>query len=302
MTFLLGTAQWGWNIPAKEAFGLLDAWLKAGHRGVDIATNYPINKNAADFRAAERILGEYLAAHGLRSGLSVTIKVGSLDNMRSPEVNLAPSFLHIMTEEYGRMLGGNLHSLMLHWDNRDDDASISESFSALCAAANTVGFTPGLSGIAAPHAYAKALAAYTGDLHIQLKNNALQSDLPRYSPLLSAVPQAQVFAYGINAGGVKIEEDYGTESTFLLRGGLPEQHPERLQRLRAWLPHWNAAFVRPPVKTMNHIGLILNGLNPKVQGMVLGIRTVNQLKETLDFWRNVETFDYADVWKSLTTP
>ena len=72
-SLVLGTAQWGWNVSAREAFGLLDAWLQAGFRAVDCATNYPINRNPADFRAAEKILLEYVRAHGLHD-LRVTMK------------------------------------------------------------------------------------------------------------------------------------------------------------------------------------------------------------------------------------
>ncbi|MEO6759415.1 MAG: aldo/keto reductase, partial [Saprospiraceae bacterium] len=86
-TLLLGTAQWGWTVSRTEAFQLLDAWLKAGHRGIDCATNYPINRQLRDFRAAEKILAEYFVAHGLQD-LQVTMKIGSLDNLRSPEPNL----------------------------------------------------------------------------------------------------------------------------------------------------------------------------------------------------------------------
>jgi hypothetical protein len=57
--------------------------------------------------------------------------------------------------------------------------------------------------------------------------------------------------------------------------------------------------VRPPVKTMNHIGLIHAGLHPGIHGIVLGVSSDAQLRETLDFWRNLETFDYTDVWQAL---
>jgi hypothetical protein len=66
---MLGTAQWGWSVSKVEAFQLLDIWLKAGHKAVDCATNYPINRNPEHFRAAEMILKEFVDTHGIRNRL-----------------------------------------------------------------------------------------------------------------------------------------------------------------------------------------------------------------------------------------
>jgi len=61
----------------------------------------------------------------------------------------------------------------------------------------------------------------------------------------------------------------------------------------------NTDFVRPPVKTMNHVGLIYTALNTHFSRMLLGVSSVAQLSETLDYWRNLETYDYGDVWAAL---
>lgn len=294
-TLLLGTAQWGWTVSRAEAFRLLDVWLLAGHRGVDAATNYPINRRSEDFRAAEQILEEYIRVHGLRD-LQVTMKIGSLDNLRSPEPNLAPSFLVLMAGEYQRRFAENLHGIMLHWDNRSDETAIRATLEVLQQLQKELGLQPGLSGIAHPDVYAGANADYCLEFDIQLKHNVFHSDLPRYQPLLAA---AKVFAYGLNAGGVKLEGPYPAASTFLARGGQPAQLNARLEQIRALLPGFHQAFVRPPVKTMNHLGLIYAGLHPRVSGLVLGLSSESQLRETLDFWRNLETFDYGDVWEAL---
>lgn len=296
-SLVLGTAQWGWTVPRPEAFRLLDAWLQAGCRAVDSATNYPINRNPADFGAAEKILGEYTRAHGLQNELRITMKAGSLDNLRSPEVNLAPSFLLMMGEEYRRRFGPGLHTLMVHWDNRSDEARIHASLEALALLQKEAGIVPGLSGIAHPEVYARANADLGLSFDIQLKHNVLQSDYARYAPLHGQ--GHRFFAYGLNAGGVKLEDDYEAGSTFLARGGQPEKIQARLQELRQQLPGWNTAFVRPPVKTMNHLGLIYAALNEDFHGLLLGVSTVAQLRETLDFIRNLETFDYSDVRKKL---
>ena len=307
-SLILGTAQWGWTVSKNEAFELLDAWIKAGFRQIDCATNYPINRNPDDFRAAEKILLEYVNAHGLHD-LQITMKIGSLDNLRSPEVNLAPSFVQMLSTEYLRLFGSNLACAMFHWDNRDKVAEIHESLEALKYLQQEYGIRPGLSGIANPDAYAEANAALGLSFEIQLKHNVLQSDFERYTPItklqspLPAVALAKeghrLYAYGINAGGIKLDAPYPTGSTFLARGGQPEKVAPILEKISAFLPKWNTAFVRPPVKTMNHIGLIFAGLHPGLSGILLGVSSLPQLHETLDFWRNFEVFDYADVFSAL---
>lgn len=295
-TLLLGTAQWGWTVSETEAFRLLDAWLKAGFRRVDCATNYPINRNSDDFRAAEKILQKYAHAHGLRD-LDLTMKIGSLDNLRSPDVNLSPSFVQMIAEEYGRIFGANLGCLMFHWDNRDEVAEIRTSLEALQRVQQAQAIRPGLSGIAHPAAYAEANTDIDLSFDIQLKHNVLYSDMDRYAPLSQANTH-RFFAYGINAGGVKLGAPYPANSTFVARGAAPP--PSALiEKIEGLLPGWNTAFVRPPLKTMNHLGLVFAGLHPDLSGVLLGVSSVTQLHETLDFWRNLETFDYADVFSAL---
>lgn len=308
-SLLLGTAQWGWSVNRQDAWRILDAWLAAGHRHIDTATNYPINKNPADFRAAEQILLEYIEAHGLRD-LRVTVKIGSLNNMRTPEINLTPSFIIMMADEYRRLFGENLEAVMLHWDNRAEADPIRESLLELSRLELEHGLRPGLSGIKHPAVYAQLTAELRMRFDIQLKHNVLQSDLSRYAPFYSSAlvngPEAQqspahrLFAYGINAGGAKLDGPYPAGSTFLARGGNPARTAESLEHLQTMLPRWNTAFVRPPVCTMNHLGLIFAGLNPALQGIVLGMRSAEQVEETLDFWRNLDSFDYSDVYAGLS--
>jgi aryl-alcohol dehydrogenase-like predicted oxidoreductase len=295
---MLGTAQWGWTVTKNEAFRLLDTWLAAGYLAVDCATNYPINRQPQDFRAAEKILLEYLRAHGIRR-VELTMKIGSLDNMRSPEVNLSPSFIQMIGEEYHRLFGQNLRGLMFHWDNRTDAADIRSSVESLLDLCREHSMRPGLSGIAHPAAYAEALRDLPAEWDIQIKHNLLHSDFSRYSPLSFAAKETRFFAYGINAGGVKLESPYPSESTFLARGGQPEKISPLLEKISAALPGWNTAYVRPPLKTMNHLGLIYTAWHPGLSGLLLGVSSVAQLRESLDFWRNFEVFDYADVYSAL---
>lgn len=295
-TLILGTAQWGWTVSRDTAFQLLDAWFAAGFREIDAATNYPINRQPADFRASERILFEYLAANGITDA-QVTMKIGSLNNMRTPEINLSPSFLLMMAGEYQRLLGSNLHGLMLHWDNRDEQDPIRPTLNALAICREEFGLKPGLSGIARPDLYAAANEGLGLDFDIEIKHNVFHSDYQRYA---SFPPERHRFlAYGLNAGGIKLEGPYPADSTLLARGGDPENLAGQIERLRALLPRLNTAFVRPPIRTMSHVGLINAGLHPGIGGIILGISSVAQLRESLDFWRNLEVFEYEDVWNIL---
>ena len=69
----------------------------------------------------------------------------------------------------------------------------------------------------------------------------------------------------------------------IARGGNPETARDLLSRIQVKLSEWNLAFVRPPVRTMNHLGLIYAGLHPAISGIILGVRSTAQLQETLDF-------------------
>ncbi len=296
MRILLGTAQWGWTVDRPAAFALLDAWLQAGETEIDAATNYPIDKNPDHFRLSEQILLEYLRAHGLQQ-LAVTMKIGSLNNLRTPDVNLAPSFLRMMTEEYLRLFGSNLRGMMVHWDNRADERNIRQTLEALNAISQEFGLQPGLSGIKHPEVYAEANKDYGLTFDMQVKHNVFQSDYTRYAPLHQA--GHRFLAYGINGGGIRLHADYREDSTYLARGGDPDSVAARLAFLRARLPDWNIAFVRPPIQTMNHLGLIHAVLHPGIDGMVLGASAPAQLAQTLAFIRNIEAFDYSDVFKGL---
>lgn len=295
-SFLLGTASWGWNVDRATAFSLLDHWLKKGYRALDAATNYPINKNPEDFRAAEIILTEYIQAHGVRD-LQITMKIGSLNNLRTPDNNLEPSFLLMMAEEYLRRWGSNLSCVMIHWDHRSDEASILKTLETLHILHERYGLRPGLSGIEHPELYRAANSHVGLAFDVQVKHNVLQSGLDHYNPLLE--DGNRFFAYGINAGGLKLQGPYPADSTFLIRGGQPDSVETRLQQIRDLLPEWSLAFVRPPIRSMHHLGLLYAAYTSRLNGAVLGLRNIAQMEETLDYWRNFEVFDYSDVYKRL---
>ena len=294
--FLLGTAQWGWTVDRDEAFRQLDAWIVAGLRRVDCATNYPINKNPNDFRAAQNILLEYLKVHP-NAPLEITMKIGSLDNLRTPEINLVPSFLLMMGAEYRRLFGSTLKTVMLHWDKRSDETAIRASLEAMLALQNEEGIAPGLSGIDHPEVYARAIEDYGLQFDIQAKHNIIHSDVARYAPLQGK--GHRFYAYGINAGGLKLQGLYPAESTLLARGGNPEMVNITVEKIRKKTGAWNLAFVRPPVQNMTQLGLLYTLGNVQLNGAVLGFSSVRQLEQTLEHIRDLQTFDYTDVYRDL---
>ncbi|MCC6410834.1 MAG: aldo/keto reductase [Saprospiraceae bacterium] len=294
--FLLGTAQWGWTVSRDEAFAQLDAWLQAGMRRVDCATNYPINKNPSDFRAAQNILLEYLQAHP-DAPLEITMKIGSLDNMRTPDINLAPSFLLMMSSEYRRLFGDALQTVMLHWDKRDDETAVRATLEALLAIQNEEGITAGLSGIDHPDVYARANEDYGLIFDIQVKHNIIHSDVERYAPFYGK--GHRFYAYGINAGGLKLQGLYPADSTLLARGGNPDMVHHAVEKIRAKMGDWNLAFVRPPIQNMTQLGLLYTLGNDKLNGAVLGFSSVRQMENTLEHVRDLQTYEYTDVYRDL---
>ncbi len=297
-TLILGTAQWGWSVNRETAFQLLDHWFKAGYSEVDSATNYPINQNFNDFKIAEKILAEYKFSLGLNNEMRVTMKIGSMDNLRSPEHNLAPSFLWMMTHEYHRIFGDCLGGIMVHWDNRSAPEEVEETLLFLQEITQQ-GLRAGVSGLRHPEVYAAINERLKIPLDVQLKHNPIATDLPRYRPILGQqLALHRVFAYGTAAGGLKFEAHHrGGNGTFEIRGGNRNAHTERLTEIAAKLPHLNLAFVRPPIVTFQQFGMVYALANPAINGIVIGPRNVAQLQEAIEWHRNLEHFDYSDVLK-----
>ncbi|MCO6492680.1 MAG: aldo/keto reductase [Phaeodactylibacter sp.] len=294
-TLLLGTAMWGWTVPRATCFDLLDRFYRAGFREVDGATNYPINKKPEDFRKAENILLEWIKAHEVQD-LKVMMKVGSVNNLRTPENNLAKSFLLMLLDEYRSEFGPNLDTFMIHWDNRQEEKGIRESLEAL-AIAREQGLRTGLSGIKHPGIYARLNQEFSLDFRIQAKHNILQSDYSRYQAFHG---RAGFIAYGINAGGVKLDPgQYRADSSLRARGGnVAEEHP-LTEKLQAILKEANQRGGRPPVSSFNHCGLAFACHSPDMEGILLGVSRPEQLEDSMSFFEALRTYGYQDLYDSL---
>ncbi len=277
---VLGTAQWGWTIGREKAFEILEYWLNAGFRAVDCATNYPINRQPACFRAAEGILSEFVQAHGLNN-LDVTMKIGSTDNMRTPDNNLSSSFIQMIGHEYGRILGKNLGCLMIHWDNRDREEEIENTLTGLRRVCSELQCRMGLSGVRNPDVYARVRGTDTFD--IQVKHNVLFSDLERYTPWLPSETH-RYYAYGINAGGIKLPgEAYSGTSTYIVRGGNPELNEEQTERIRSLTERYRQDK-GTEISRMWQLGLTHAISENALHGIIAGISSVDQLKELISWY------------------
>lgn len=287
--------MWGWTVDKSICFQLLDQFYQAGLRQVDAATNYPINRNPEDFRAAENILLEWINAHGIQD-LQVIMKVGSVNNLYTPEHNLQKSFLLFNLDDYHHRLGSNLHTLMIHWDNREEPAAIRQSLEALEMTVS-MGVQAGLSGIRHPDIYAVLNREFHLRYRIEIKHNLFYSDYPRYAPLHDA---AEFLAYGINAAGLKLTgETSGSQNTFTTRGGkLPDQ--SLLEKLQNFVRQWNTAEVPVPLSRFNQIALIHSWYNPGISGILIGPSQSEQLQESLQFCDYLRAGHYHSVYADLS--
>ncbi len=286
---ILGSAMWGWTVAESTCFRLLDDFYAAGFRGVDSATNYPINKIPSDFRRSERILQEWIRVHGVKD-LRITMKVGSLDNLRSPDCNLSKSFLLFCMESYSALFSENLDTIMIHWDNRDSIAGIADTFSGLKEIVRN-GYRVGLSGIRYPELYASQNQSEKLDFSIQIKHNLLHSDYQRYAPFHG---ERRFFAYGINAGGLKLNPGaYHENSSLKVRGGDVATPPSLLAPLAEFLK--NAA----PFHTLNDLAMLYAWYHPDMAGLLLGVSGTEQLKDSLNRYETLRQGDFRDYYRQL---
>ncbi len=293
---LLGSAMWGWNTPKETVFNLLDEWYAQGFRQVDAATNYPINKNPSDFRLSEKILLEWIKTHGI-SDLQVMMKIGSVNNLFTPEHILTKSFILMMLDEYQHLFENNLHTIMVHWDNREKEEEINETLEAFLIAKNK-GLNIGLSGIKHPNIYFELNKKYNFDFSIQIKHNVIHSDYQRYVPFHG---KRRFITYGINAGGLKLNADkYSEKSTLKTRGGDIENEPPILQKIKKAISIFNKENSPPPITGFFQIGMINAYYHPDIQGILIGASKMEQLNENIRFYRLLQEVDYSHLFNHLT--
>ncbi|MEO1260674.1 MAG: aldo/keto reductase [Bacteroidota bacterium] len=294
---ILGSAMWGWNVDKNVVFNLLDEWYAAGFRQVDAATNYPIDKKPAHFRLAEKMLLEWIGANGIED-LQVMMKIGSVNNLFTPENILTKSFILMMLDEYRHLFKNNLHTLMVHWDNRSDKDEINDTLEALAIAENN-NLKVGLSGIKFPKIYADLNEQYQMDFSIQLKHNVIYSDYQRYAPFHG---KRRFITYGINAGGLKLNKGkYSVKSTLKTRGGNIEEAPVVLKKIKKIIDDHNSANSNFLLSEFFQVGLIYAFYHPEVKSILLGASNVEQLKSNLHFYQRLIENDGFDLYAKLAS-
>ena len=292
---ILGTGMWGQTVSKRQAFAMLDAFYAADFRSVDTATNYPINKNPRDFRAAENILQEWINTHKIND-LRIICKFGSVNNMFTPEHNLSKSFVLMNAQEYQNKFGENADTLMIHWDNREDKKAIYETYEALKIAEMT-GWKIGLSGIKFPALHAKVNQDFNFDFSIEIKHNPFESSYAHYSPFHS--DKRRFIAYGTTGGGIKLDEKYSDSSSLILRNKLTNIKSENIGKVKLILEKVNQNQKRPKIEQMFELGLIHAAHHSEMKGIILGCSRLEQLEGSIDFYRKLYQFDYLDVYEDL---
>ena len=289
---ILGSAFWGWTLTHDQVFKLLDLYYEAGFRKVDAATNYPINKNPMDFRRSERLLQDWIIANQVKD-LEVIMKVGSLNNRRTPDHNLSKSFLLMNLDDYLHRLGDNLKVFSLHWDNRNSPESITQTLEAL-QVAKEMGLRIGLSGIRYPELYAALNRVFQFDFLIQIKHNLLTSDYERYHTFHG---KSRFIAYGINAGGVKFEiSTYHDSSALKTRGRPIELGRSIAKAVKQLIQSWK---LENEITQFNQCAMINAYHHPEIEGIIIGPSSLDQLKNTLEFYDRLKTGQYQVFYEAL---
>ncbi|WP_180984220.1 aldo/keto reductase [Castellaniella caeni] len=279
----MGTALWGWGVERAQAFALMDRFASLGGRIVDTASNYPINKCPQDYGRALAWIAEWQAANA-DAGLSVLVKVGGVRNDGSPETDLSPGTIQRLADQLQGQLNGALGALSIHWDNRGDTAADHEGIAQtveVMSRLHAQGLSIGLSGIRHPHLYRQAAPALADQWWIQVKEN-MRTRQARLA-YETHFPHARYLAYGINMGGFKLERASG-QSSLALRGIHIE---ETLGDWLAQVIHQEGAL-RPAPETINDLALLTACLNPRLYGVIVGPRNVEQLVDSMAFCRRVQ--------------
>ncbi|UXZ21250.1 aldo/keto reductase [Pseudomonas sp. YeP6b] len=289
-SLILGTALWGWGVSKAEAFNLIDSFLEQGGKFIDTATNYPINKREADFGLAINWIESWIKENP-NSNLSVIAKVGSLDNSGAPNSNLTPEKLiadvDALMERFGNMLG----CVSVHWDNRgdttEDQLAIEKTADSLNNLRNQ-GIEIGLSGIKKPELYHNALPELSEQWIIQVKENLTTSNAR--SAYTKYFPKARYLAYGINLGGMSsIPAKKDSSSTL-----------RAITHSKALIDHVSDLInsehnFKPCPRTLNELALLSTYMNAALSGVIIGPRTVEQLSDTLTYWKKLKSLKKDEI-------
>lgn len=285
---VLGTAMWGWTVKEKECFKILDEFYLNGHRDVDTATNYPINSNVQSFRKAENITKNWTKTNKIND-LKINLKVGSLSNFGSSEINLKKSFLLLSYDYYKNLFCENLNQLMIHWDNRNTQALIDLTIEGLASINEKIKI--GLSGIKHPELYKSFIL--NNKINIQIRHSLFDTSINHYSLFKG---KKLFTAYGLNAGGFKPGKSKKQMTTFFKRKRKKESKDYELK--------WEK--INKEIKLISHEKLDLNKIsmincffNNDINGIIIGPSNISQLKETMNFHNETPNNNHKLIYKAL---
>lgn len=284
-TLWLGTALWGWGVDESTACAILDVFAQEAEGFVDAAVNYPINKRPEQFGRANAILSDWLKCNP-GSGLKVFCKVGAFDNSGSPEAHLERSSILCATELVKGKFHCGLWGIGVHWDNRDGLDEIGGTLEAM-AELRAEGLEIGFCGVKWPEFYAIGAPELSSDWWIEVKENASTKKARlHYTPHF---PDARYVAYGINMGGVKSDKAALSNSSLSLRD-LSE--PTIAANLREFVNSDHDIEPRP--ETLNELALLMAFAKPELSAVIIGPRTLEQLKDTLRYWSRLNDSEISD--------
>jgi aryl-alcohol dehydrogenase-like predicted oxidoreductase len=279
---VLGTAMWGWTVSEEAAFDILDHYYKSGGRYIDTASNYPINGQPEDWQKAELWLARWLQKTGVQD-LKIILKVGSVTNSRSPDHDLSKARLETLLQTAKTTYGHNLYGVMVHWDNRDSRDQIAETVEFFRAIQKT-GLKIGLSGIRHPDLYADIAPDLVADWLIESKISLFSdADYQRYVPFHGT---RRFLAYGISAGGVRLDGDYEKESGFLARQGGALPPIIDTESVRQILADWPETDPKRP-RSLYELALAQSAARADCAGVIIGPRTLDQLDGALGYWAKI---------------
>jgi len=280
---VLGTALWGWGVNRNDAYELLENFFENGGASIDTATNYPINKCNQDFGTAIKWLEDWKASNP-NSKFSLIIKIGSIDNMGSAEIDLSAKNIIATKNRLRDKFEDSLSCISIHWDNRggdmNDSCLIDETVEAM-SKIEASGIAIGISGIKFPELYYKSNPALADKWMIQVKEN-FSTCLAR-DTYQDFFPRAKYLAYGINLGGLKTESPESDSSIELRKISIPLSLIEKISNYIN-LDHG----FDPRPATLNELALAISHNNPSLSGAIIGPRNKKQLMNTLDYWGRLE--------------
>lgn len=122
----LGANTFGGTADRAESLRILDRYREAGGNSVDTADVYSRWLLGNTGGESERVIGEWLAAHGNRAEIVVATKVGSLDPYRTLD---APSIRAALENSLARLRTDYVDIYYLHRD--DPGTDLAETLGAL---------------------------------------------------------------------------------------------------------------------------------------------------------------------------